>query len=735
MPRMVFSQKPIWGKVLNKKNTPISGAIISILNTSIQTKTDSSGNFTINSNDSSSVAICVAHEFYLTDTILTQSERQLSIVLVELQELKSATIKGESNNRSSYIGIQTIKTEIITQGELKKAACCDLAGCFETQGTVQPMTTNILTNSKELRILGLSGVYNQVLIDGMPMIQGLSYTYGISGFPGTLVDNIFVAKGTTSVLQGYESMVGQVNVVPKSPKKGDKLFLNSYVNSFGERHFNTNWVSGKGKFNNLISTHMVQPALKWDRDQDGFLDLPKLTRYMFYDKIKFGDESKKGINSTIGIRFIWEQRIGGQINFDPKFDLGSSLVYGQKVSYYQPELYSKTTYRIRSNKKITFIASGLTQKQATWLGLIHYLALQKNAYTNMQYELKWHDNHELKTGISYRFFSLNENIAFSSNVLNRTYDKSYLKNEKIPGFFAENTFSWKGDIITLISGIRADHHNIFGWQITPRMMLKYDVAEKTTIRASAGTGWRTVNLFSENIGLLVSSRNIIFKETLNPEKAFNWGVNILQKFNSHKTKKIDAYVTCDFYRTIFKNQFFPDYDTDPTKAFIANYTGPSVSNGFQSDLSIKWHKIFETKIIYNYLDVYRLSNSSKIQLPFNSKHKLLFTMSYTSKNKLWRFDVNAHWFGKQRLPNTAENPTEYRQAEYSKTFTTINIQLTKTWKKIELYSGCENLLDFRQLKPIVSWQNPFSPYFDTSFNWGPTRGREVYIGIRYKPFN
>ncbi|MEZ4804740.1 MAG: TonB-dependent receptor [Bacteroidia bacterium] len=593
------------------------------------------------------------------------------------------------------------------------------------------MTTNIITNSKELRILGLSGVYNQVLIDGMPLIQGLSFTYGISSIPGTLVENIYVAKGTTSVLQGYESMVGQINVIPKRPDKNDRMLFNFYVNSFGENQYNINYHFGKGKWKNLISAHMVQPAQKWDRNKDNFLDLPKLTRYMLYNKFQFGDDTKKGLNSIIGLRYLWEQRIGGQLNYNPKTDKGSTQVYGQSINYQQPEIYTKTAYRIRSNKKIVLIASGFMQNQESWIGTVNYKAKQENAYANLQYELDWKGKHAFKTGVSYRHFALNESIAFSDTNLKRTYNGAYNKLENIPGFFAENTFSWRGDIITLITGIRADNHNQFGWQVTPRTMLKYDLTEKSILRVSVGTGWRTVNLFSENIGLLVSSRNIIFTESLNPEKAVNWGVNFLQKF---KKKNIDGFITFDFYQTRFQNQFFPDYDTEPTKIYVGNFTGPSISNGFQTDVSAKFYKLFEAKLAYNYLDVYRIINGSKRVLPFNAKHKFLLSLSYAPKNKKWRFDINSHWFGKQRLPNTLNNPEEYRQAEYSRSYTTFNLQATKSWKKVELYGGCENLFDFRQLRPIVSWQNPFSPYFDTSFNWGPTRGREIYIGVRYKPF-
>ncbi len=730
-PCIVFSQIQVNGKVTDKSMKPIAGVAVSFLNSNIGTLTDTFGNFSLSSNDNSHTRLLIFHEAYLADTIDIIGKTDIIVRLEILQSIAGVTVKGISEQRNAYIGLQTMKTEVITSGELKKAACCDLAGCFETQGTVQPMTTNIITNSKELRILGLSGVYNQVLIDGMPLIQGLSYTYGISSIPGTLVENIYIAKGTTSVLQGYESMVGQINVIPKSPGKGDKLLLNAYVNSFGENHYNVNYYFGKGKWSNLVSAHSVQPAQKWDRDHDGFLDLPKLTRYMLYDKIKYGDENKNGFSTIIGLRYLWEQRIGGQKDYNPQTDLGSTAIYGQKIRYQQPEAYTKTGYRFSENKKITLIASGFMHAQNSWFGTVKYDAIQHNAYTNLQYELGWRNSHELKAGISYRYLNLDETISFSDTSLKRTYHGNYIKQENIPGLFAENTFKWRGDIITLITGIRADHHNQFGWQVTPRAMLKYDVTERAIFRASAGTGWRTVNLFSENIGLMVSSRNIVFKEALRPEKAFNWGINFLQKFSR---KAVEGFMTFDFYQTRFQNQFFPDYDSDPTKAFIANFGGTSVSNGFQADINAKFYKLVEAKIAYNYLDVYRIVNNEKFQLPFNAKHKVLLSLSYIPKSKKWRVDLNAHWFGKQRLPNTDNNPEAFRQPKTSKPYTTFNVQVTKSWKKLEIYGGCENLFDFRQIKPIVSWQNPYSPYFDTSFNWGPTRGREMYIGIRYKPF-
>ena len=729
LPTWSWAQVAVNGRVLNSNGIAVSKATIYAAQLKISTQSDSSGTFSLSIPENLPYWFFVKHPDYSLDSFLINTTSPI-LTLRSLQVVEGAKVSTGNQRFTSLIGNQTIKTEIITSGELKKAACCDLAGCFETQGTVQPMTTNIITNAKELRILGLSGVYNQVLIDGIPLIQGLSYTYGISSIPGTLVDNIFVSKGTTSVLQGFESMVGQINVIPKNPDKSEKLLINVYVNSFGENHYNFNFKHGKGKWRNLVAGQVVQPAQKWDRDKDNFLDLPQLRRYMLYDKIQYGNENKPGISSTIGIKLLSENRSGGQWQYNQKTDTGSTSVYGQSVKYLQGELYSKTSLMLKNGNKFALMAATLQHQQNSWFGTVYYKARQYSSYANLQYEHTWR-NHDFKSGVSFRQLNINENIRFSDTSLKRTYQGQYLKDEIIPGLFAENTFKWRADIITLITGLRIDHHNQFGWMATPRMMLKYDISENSILRTSAGSGWRTVNLFSENNALMASSRNIVFKEALQPEKSINWGINYFKKL---KAKKLEGYFTIDFYQTRFQNQFFPDYDSDPRLAYIGNFTGKSVANGFQTDLNIKLYKIIEVKAAYNYLDVFRVNNAVKTQLPFNAKHKFLMAISYLPKNKKWRSDLNIHWFGKQRLPNTDQNPDIYRQAPWSKAYTTFNLQFTRSWKKLELYGGAENIFDYRQLQPIVSWQNPFSPYFDTSFNWGPTRGRELYIGVRYKPF-
>ena len=726
-PYALYSQT-ISGKVTNIHNEVLIGANVYWLGNSGGSPTNKLGEFEINIKDISNKKLVASYIGYTSDTIEITNQTIVDFKLKEIKALGEVIVIGQ---RDGVIisNFNPVKTEMITQTELKKSACCDLSGCFETQLTVQPHTTNVITNSKELRILGLSGVYNQVLVDGFPMIQGLSYTYGISGIPGTLVDNIYISKGANSVLQGFESISGQINVETKDPDKTDDILLNVYMNSFGEKHLNANYAFKKSNWSNLTAFQTVQPANKIDRDNDNFLDLPQLSRYMILNKWKYRNEKDSGWSSAVGLRFLNEQRNGGQTLYNSETNKGSTNIYGQTVSFNQPEVWTKTAYNFNDKHKLVAFVSSFYQDQKSFFGTVKYSAEQTSLYGNLQYELLYSDKNSLKTGISYRYLNINENIDFTDKTLPRTYAGNYDRTEIIPGVFAENSLSFFNNKLTWIAGIRGDHHNQFGFTVTPRTLLKFDVTEQTVIRANIGTGWRTVNLFSENIGLLISSRNIVFTEQLLPERATNMGINLTQKFD---IKHLSGYFSTDFYHTNFQNQIFPDYDSDPTKAIIKNFNGTSIGNGFQTELYLKFLTRYELKTGYNFLDVYRKINGAKELLPFNPRHKILTTFSYKPVTNKFHIDINFHWIGKQRLSDTKLNPLAFQQPDFSKSYTLVNTQFTYNFKRFEVYTGLENIFNFRQNQPFNSWQNPFSSYFDTSSAWGPTRGREYYAGVRFK---
>lgn len=713
------------GGVVTLDGKPLPGATLRWMSAETGAISDEKGKFSLPNPSKTPDFLITAYPGYKNDTLVWEGEPVVRVYLSEDIRLEDVVIEEEGAN-THIDRLNPVKTEIITERELEKGACCDLAGCFNTEASVQPVTTDVLTNAKELRILGLSGVYNQILVEGFPLIQGLSYTYGISSVPGPLVRKIYVAKGANSVLQGYESIVGQINVELKDPDATDQLYLNAYMNSFLEKQFNGH-ATQKGKnWSTLFALNGVLPAQSTDRNGDGFLDLPRLTRYHLMNKWMVGDENTAGFYTITGARFIDEFRLGGQVGYDPETHQGDTLLYGQTSDLQRPEFYSKTGYNFSEKQGLVLFLSGFSQRQESWFGLTRYKADQQQFYGNLQYELRWADKHDLKTGASFRYFDLDEDIRFSRNPNNLTYDGQYHKREVIPGIFAENTFRFFDNKLTWIAGARLDRHNQFGNRFTPRSLWRYNLGDNASLRASVGWGWRTVNLFPENINLLASSRNILINGTLEPETAVNYGVNYTHTVVGDLAK---ATFGIDLYRTEFTNQIFPDYDT-PGQAIIANFTGESVSNGFQAEFGVEILEQIELKAGYNYLDVYRRINNEKVQLPFNSRHKINGSASYNPISRKWHADVNVHWYGVQRLARTSlVAPGE---DEFSEPYTLVNAQLAWTPGRVELYGGCENIFNFRLTEPIVGYQNPFGPNFDTSNIWGPMRGRELYLGIRFK---
>jgi outer membrane receptor for ferrienterochelin and colicin len=725
----------LFGRLTDMAGTPLPNALLFWTGTVQGTLTDAQGEFALDATkiDTAQRPLRVTASFEgARDTFFVDAfDVYWEMALAATVTFKEVVITDQSGATISVL--QPIKTEIINRNELRKAACCDLAGCFETQSTVQPTTTNVLTNAKELRILGLSGVYNQVLVDGLPTIQGLSYTYGTGTIPGSMLDNIWVVKGANSVLQGFEGMVGQITVFPREGGNAEPVTADVLVNSFGETHFNAGFGTKKAKWTNYLALHSSLPGGKWDRDGDRFLDLPLLRRHAFYNKWRFRKENEKGLSAFVGLRFVHEQRVGGQENFDPKTDEGSTRAYGQTVRFNQPEIFAKTGWRFDENNKITLLASFVRQKQASWFGLTAYDAFQNFGYANLQYELFWgaEKAHELKFGASYRHFTLDETIAFAAaDTLGRSFAGNYRKEERIAGAFAENILHLENDRWVLITGLRADRHNDFGTTLTPRLMLRFNPGSGLDLRASIGSGWRTVNLFPENLALLTGNRDLVFAETIRPERSWNAGLNATRRFALGAWQ---CTATGDFYHTWFQNQFFPDYDSDPGRAILENFTGRSVSNGLQLEYSAQWRQRVEFRAAYNFLDVFRVENGQKALLPFNPMHKVLGVFTYRTADDHWQFDLNAHWYGQQRLPSTAANPDALQRPGNSEPYTIANAQLRwKKHKRWDFFAGCENLLDFRQRQPILGWQQPFAPGFDPAFAWGPTRGREFYAGFNFK---
>jgi outer membrane receptor for ferrienterochelin and colicin len=281
----------------------------------------------------------------------------------------------------------------------------------------------------------------------------------------------------------------------------------------------------------------------------------------------------------------------------------------------------------------------------------------------------------------------------------------------------------------LIAGIRADHHNVYGWKVVPRMMLRWDFTESSIFRANAGRGWRTLNTFNDHVQILAGNRNLVIGDKLQAESAWNAGCSFTQNFDRNG---FSGYLSGDAYFTSFDNQIFPDYQTEATRVYLSNFSGISRSLYGQLEGKVQIPGGLNFRFSYSYTENFRMLSEKREILPFTPLHRGIIAISWRTPSRKWQFDLNQHFYGMQYLPDTKLNPEIFRSPEKSPAYQILNLQVIRFLGKIEIYAGCENVFDFRQRRPITAWQQPFSPWFDTAGVWGPTRGREFYCGIRFR---
>ncbi len=714
-----FSQS-VKGSVveLNSSNeeVPLPGASVYWINTTVGTITNLQGVFEITSENISDKRLLVSYVGYQNDTIAVTGLKFHKVTLQNSLVLKTALVIHDSEKMRS---METKKTEIISSIDLKKAACCNLGESFETNATVDVTIKDAVSGSTEIQVLGLSGSYTQLLTENAPLLRGLGLTHGLYGVPGTQIAMISIVKGPGSVIFGHESISGMVNVDIKDPQKTDAIFLNAYLNNGFRKELNADFAHRFNKsLATLISVHGDHTSNDEDMNSDGFMDMPRLTNINLLNKWKFTKNSWISQNS---IKVLYEQRGGGQTNFDFSRTLADSTAYGQNIETRRFEFYGRTGYVLPTKKysSIGFQYSIVNHEQDGFFGMDRYSGLQELLELKLIHSTSWSENNNLNSGLSYnRHFS---DERFRGGV--------YLKNENVPGLFLENTFQ-KEKWIAFILGVRADYLAPTTF-VTPRANVKYSFSPQTDLRVSAGTGWKTSDLLAENPNLMASSRIITVTEKLNPEQAVNYGLDFTHRFTLDYRK---GSFGIDIYRTEFTNKIIPDLESDSTstKVIFSNLKGKSYSNNFQANLEYELIKNTTVKISYKYLDVFQTNNGIKIIQPLISRHRVFANIFYESFSRKWNTNATLQYYGEKRLPNTSNNPAGLQMDSYSKPYFDINAQFNRIFKDIEVYVGAENILAFIQKDAIIDSENPYSPYFDTGNVWGPLDGRKIYIGIRLK---
>jgi hypothetical protein len=740
----VLSQKTLEGTVFEagSKNvaTPIPGVNVFFVGFEGGTITNPDGYFKIEVPDGAE-KIVFSFVGLKNDTLeVDELKNPVSIVMKDGDILPDVIVKGGKDGYR-FEKFSPRDSQIMGEGELRKAACCNLSESFETNPAIDANFTDAITGTKQIQMLGLSGRYVQLMQDNIPMARGLSTIYGLEFIPGAWVHSIQISKGAGSVVNGYESMTGQINVGMKNPETGEPLHINVYTNSALRNELNIHSTFRVNKhWRSTLLGHVKYANTKMDMNGDSFIDNPLSQTVIVQNQWNY---TGPVLHSELGVGFVSLDNRAGQFQ---ELSIGSHSEHNHaeitdpyQVHSFSGKLnaFAKVGYLFPEEryKSVALQLNGSYQSQLGNFGFRHYSGEQISGYANLifQDEIGTQDIHKYKAGASLVYDDYSENTL---NIL--ANDTSFAWKEIVPGAYFE--YSMNKTLFSMVAGIRADYHNIYGPFITPRFNARWSITEKTAFKFAAGMGRRTPNVFMENVGALASSRTWVIDGSssspvygLDQEVAANFGVSFNQDL---KIGGEDANLNVDFYHSRFVNQIVADYDYSTRALHLYNLNGESYSNSAQVEFNFKPVKRWEVRMAYRWLDVKTQYLSGVLTQPLTANHRGFVNIAKeTRKNKhgsFWKFDVTTQWVGKQRLPQTLDNPVEYQRGDYSADYLLVNSQITYLFKKKwEFYLGGENLTNFRLDNPIVAADSPFSENFDASMVWGPVFGRMFYLGARF----
>jgi len=626
----------------------------------------------------------------------------------------------------------TGNTTLVTSKELLKAACCNLAESFETNPSIDVNFSDALTGTKQIKMLGLTSPYLLITEENIPSVRGASQAYGLSFTPGTWVESIQITKGAGSVVNGYESISGQINTELIKPINDIPFFLNAYGSTDSRFELNTHFnIHLSDKWSSSLFLHGNTRTAKMDKNGDGFMDNPLakqiniLNRYQYYD-------ADKGWVSFINFRYMNDKKQMGQMNFNPNTDRGTTTAWGSEINTKRLDVSTKLGYVFKDMpyQSIGFQNAFTTHNQQSYFGLSQYNIKQNSYYSNLIFNSIINNTmHKFATGLNFTLDNYQELVT--------TQDWSRTDNSL--GVFFEYTYD-NSDNFSLILGGRIDNHNRLGTFVTPRLHLRYNPWAKAVFRFSAGRGKRTANIFAENQSLFASSRAFSILDThgktygLNPEIAWNYGASFTQSFLLFGKS---ADVTLDWYRTDFQNQVVVDLMQSPQQVLFYNLKGNSFANSFQIEFNYEMTKNLRLRSAYKMYDVQTDYLSGTFQKTLQAKNRFFGNLEYETTSfanpKHWKFDFTYNWIGEQQLPNTQSNPNAERLPQFSPAYSLMNAQITRVFSSMfEVYVGGENIGNFTQPKAILGAANPFGANFDSSIVYAPIFGQMYYAGLRFK---
>ena len=639
---------------------------------------------------------------------------------VELKEVNVVSRKlGTMKLRNSVMN-----EDMISSAELSRAACCNLGESFVTNPSVDVSYSDAATGAKQIKLLGLSGTYVQMLTENIPNYRGAAAPYGLGYVPGPWMQSIQVSKGISSVKNGYEAITGQINVEFKKPQlpEADWVSANLFASTTNRYEANADATLKLTKrWSTSLLAHYENETKAHDGNDDGFVDIPQVEQYNVWNRWAYmGDHYV----FQAGFKALSETRSSGQSTHGNMY---SGELYKVGIDTERYELFTKNAYIFdkEKNTNLALILSTSWHNQDAMYGRKLYNVDQTNTYASLMFETEFNPQNSFSAGLSFNYDAYDQHYRLNNNADTplKASDK-----EAVPGAYVQYTLNLN-DQWMLMAGLRGDYSSKHGFFVTPRAHLKYNPNDYVHFRLSAGKGYRTNHVLAENNYLLSSSRKVEIAKNLDMEEAWNLGASVstyIPVFG--KTLNVNA----EYYYTDFRKQVVVDMDSNPHEVAFYNLDGRSYSHVFQVEASYPFFKGFTLTGAYRLTDAQTTYKGQRMEKPLTGKYKGLLTASYQTPLGIWQFDATLQLNGGGRMPAPYELADG--QLSWSRrygSFEQLSMQVTRYFRRWSIYVGGENLTNFKQKNPIIDAANPWGDNFDSTMIWGPVHGAKAYVGIRF----
>ncbi|MCL1608158.1 MULTISPECIES: TonB-dependent receptor [Mediterranea] len=718
------SDRVLSGSVADANGETIPGANIVWLGSKTGTSTDLQGAFSLKRTGAADrlVVSCIG---FATDTLTIAPEQEyIDIVLREGMELAEVNVTARKITLGKLRG-SVMNTDMVSREELFRAACCNLGESFVTNPSVDVNYSDAATGAKQIRLLGLSGTYVQLLTENIPNFRGASAPYALGYVPGPWMQSIQVSKGTSSVKNGYEALTGQINIEFKKPQAADADWVsaNLFGSTTGRYEANADAsVKLTDKWSTMLLAHYENETRSHDANDDGFADLPMVEQYNLFNRWAYmGDR----YIFQAGIKALREDRTSGQVSHGGH-SWADPYRVGIRTDRYEAFVKQALVFDKEHNTNLALILSGTLHDMDASYGRKLYDVDQQNAYASLIFETDFTPQHSLSTGVSFNYDHYAQHFRLTNDAAlepSRRLDK-----EAVTGLYAQYTYK-PSDKLTLMAGVRGDYSNLHGSFFTPRANVRYAPNDIVTFRASVGKGYRTNHVLAENNYLLASSRAVRLADDLKQEEAWNYGVSVATSIPvAEKTLTLNA----EYYYTDFLNQVVVDMESNAHEVAFTNLDGRSYSHVFQVEASYPFFAGFNLTAAWRWTNVRHEIGGVLYEKALTGRYKGLLTASYKTPLGKWQFDATWQQNGGGRMPKPytlADGSLSWGERYGS--FGQLSMQVTRFFRRWSVYVGGENLTNFKQRNPIIGADNPWGDTFDATMVWGPMHGATGYVGVRF----